>query len=112
MSLVLYNPQKNVLMGLTVYNWLIKSRLPLKYDYLIQYLRDGKATIYCDNYGTSFPFSFNKAVNTVLKYLEIYIWLTINKINQSKQNSSKCQDIFSLRNFLLSLKIANQLQMN
>lgn len=81
MALIIYNPQKSVLLGLTVFNWLNKNKWPNKYFFLTEYIKNNKAFIFCDNYGTSFPFEINKTLYSVLKYLEIYLWLIINRIN-------------------------------
>lgn len=81
MSFIIYNPQKSVLLGLTVFNWLNKNKWPIKYYFLTEYIKNNKAIIFCDNYGTSFPFEINKTLYSILKYLEIYIWLIINRIN-------------------------------
>jgi hypothetical protein len=83
MALVFYNPHKNVMLGLTVMNWLNKSKLPLKYNYLLELLRKGEAKIYCDNKGTSFPFQSN-GFNKYFRYIELYFWKKINKISKAE----------------------------
>jgi len=83
MALIFYNPHKNVMLGLTVLNWLNKSKLPLKYNYLLDLLRNNEAEIYCDENGTSFPFQF-RYFNKCFKYLEIYLWKKINNVSKAK----------------------------
>ena len=70
MALIFYNPHKNVMLGLTVLNWLNKSKLPLKYNYLLDLLRNNEAEISCDEKGTSFPFQF-RYFNKYFKYFKI-----------------------------------------
>ena len=81
MAIVFYNPHKNVMLGLTLMNWLNKSKLPLKYNYLLELLQKGEAKIYCDNKGSSFPFQAN-LFNKYFKYIELYLWKKINKISK------------------------------
>jgi hypothetical protein len=82
MALIFYNPQKNGMFGLTLMNWLNKSKIPLKYAYLLDLLKNGNAIIYCDEYGSSIPFDFG-VFNKILKYIEIKLWLNINGIKKT-----------------------------
>lgn len=84
MSFILYNPQKSGMFGLTVFNWVNKTKWPAKYNYFVEYLRNNQASIYFDNFGSSFPFTVNKWIYGLLKYVEIYLWMVLNKLNPLK----------------------------
>lgn len=85
MRLVIHNPQKLVLFGLTVRDWLTRGKVPAKYAFFLKYLRDKKAIIYCDGHGSSISFvnryleRFN--LSKPFQVLEMYLWMCINKIN-------------------------------
>ncbi|MDP8218379.1 MAG: hypothetical protein P9M03_06615, partial [Candidatus Theseobacter exili] len=89
MRLVLHNPQKVNFVGKTVQDWLTRGKAPAKYEYLQKYIREKKAIVYCDEFGSSLGFGFLRRARLTIavriaEILEIYLWLCINNINPFK----------------------------
>lgn len=84
MCIILHNPQKINFFGKTVQDWITGGKVPSKLGYFQKYIKERKVIIYCDNYGSSFPFVFlrrSHVISKTIKYIEIYLWLLINKLN-------------------------------
>lgn len=82
--IILHNPQKINFFGKTVQDWITGGKISAKLEYLQKYIREGKAIIYCDSYGFSLQIGFLRrslVVSKMINFIEIYLWLLINKIN-------------------------------
>ena len=84
MRIILHNPQKVNLFGKTVQDWITGGKVSSKLDYFQKYIKETKAIIYCDEYGSSLQIAFlrrYRMLSKIINFIEIYLWLLINKIN-------------------------------
>jgi len=87
MRIILHNPQKINFFGKTVQDWITGGKVSSKLGYFQKYISKGKVIIYCDDSGSSLPVSFLRrsyVISKIINYIEIYLWLLINKLNPFK----------------------------
>lgn len=87
MRLILHNPQKVNFFGTTVQDWITGGKVSSKLDYFQKYVKERKAIIYCDDYGSSLRIGFlrrSRVISKTINCLEIYVWSLINKLNPFK----------------------------
>jgi len=83
-TIFLHNPQKINFWGKTVQDWVTGGKVASKLGYFRDIIKKYKIFIYCDNYGSSFPFNNfvkSRMFSSLVKYVEIYLWLIINNLN-------------------------------
>ncbi len=98
MRILLHNPQKVNLYGKTVKDFFTQGKVKPKLGHLLPLIIRKKIGIYIDDFGSSFKLK-NSYNSIFYKYLELYLWLIINKINPFKiliihnKNNIKLDDV-------------------
>ena len=86
-KIFILNPNKSVLFGRPLRDFINRSKLTPKLSYFIELIRNKKIIIYCDNNSPSFnldklnfllSYKIKKIFLFFFKYIEIYLWLIIN----------------------------------
>ena len=86
----IFNPQLHSMVGRTFYDFLKNSKIPIKMSFLKKLIEDGELSILIAGDYSSMQRRFSsKYLNSlyifyetyIFKYIEIYLWLILNKIN-------------------------------
>jgi hypothetical protein len=86
-KIFILNPNKSVLFGKPLKDFIKRSKLPPKLSYFMELIRRKQIIIYCDNNSSSFnlddlsfllSYKIKKFFLFLFRYLEIYLWLIIN----------------------------------
>jgi hypothetical protein len=107
-KIIILNPNKTNLIGKKVQDFFLRSKIPPKYDFLLKLINEKKIIIYCDKDSLSIKLYFIKNIKIknflfyFIKYVEIYLWLIINKISIFKASIFFDKKIISKEDILFS----------